>query len=417
MKVTTQIILENRKPRSDGKFPIKLRITFKRERHYYTLRNPKNESIYMDESEFSSVMCERPKEKYKDLKTYLNTKESDARNLAQSLPVFSFEVFERKYLGAGMDEQDLFSSLFHKATVLRNEGRISTAVSYECALNSLKKFTGKGAFTFDRLDVNFFNSYEKWMYEETGDKKPASPTTVGIYLRNVRAIYLEAERSGIIKQGLYPFGRDKFVIPSGRNIKKALLHSEVGKIANHPVIECSNEHRYRDYWLFSYLCNGINVKDIALLKYDNIEDDVISIIRAKTLREKKDSQKPITIVISQIIGRIIDKWGNVPKVKDNYIFPILEKGLTPQEEYARVQQATKMINKYVGKIAETIGISKKVTSYTARHSFATVLKRSGASMEFISESLGHHNLQTTENYLADFEIEEKRKWAEKLADF
>ena len=76
-----------------------------------------------------------------------------------------------------------------------------------------------------------------------------------------------------------------------------------------------------------------------------------------------------------------------------------------------------MINKYIGQIAEKIGITHKITSYTARHSFATVLKRSGASIEFISESLGHSNLQTTENYLADFEIEEKRKWAKELTKF
>jgi len=52
-----------------------------------------------------------------------------------------------------------------------------------------------------------------------------------------------------------------------------------------------------------------------------------------------------------------------------------------------------------------------VTTYTARHSFATVLKRSGASYEFISESLGHRDMKTTNAYLANFEETEKRKYA------
>jgi integrase len=56
----------------------------------------------------------------------------------------------------------------------------------------------------------------------------------------------------------------------------------------------------------------------------------------------------------------------------------------------------------------------RATTYTARHSFATVLKRSGASVEFISESLGHKNNQTTQNHLANFEDEEKKKWANML---
>jgi integrase/recombinase XerD len=412
MKVTTSIIQKEIKPRTDGRFPVKLRVTFRRVQKFYTLRNEKQESIYLNPEEFSRVMGERPGEKFKDLKIYLSEQEKIARDKAGSLSIFSFDAFERKYFGAGLDEQDLFSCLANRATLLRSEGRISTASSHECALVSLKRFTGKSSLYFDQVSIHFLNTYEKWL-QDNGN----SASTVGIYLRNVRTVFGEAERNGAIKPGLYPFGRDKFVIPSGKNIKKALLHSEVGQIANHPVIEGSNESRYRDYWLFSYLCNGINIKDMARLKYSNIDGDVITILRAKTQREKKSDPRPITIIITKEIGKIIDSWGNKPGLPGTFIFPILENGITPAVEYAKIQQVTKMINKYVGNIAEDIGISKKVTSYTARHSFATVLKRSGASMEFISESLGHHNLQTTENYLADFEIEEKRKWAEKLTKF
>jgi integrase/recombinase XerD len=412
MQVTTQVILELRKPRADGKFPVKLRITFRRDRHYYTLRTPKNESIYLSEVEFSKLMGDRPGEKFKDLRIHLNEQEKIARDVAGSLPIFSFDAFERKYFGAGLDEQDLFSCLASRANVLRSEGRISTAVSNECALKSLRKYTGKTSLYFDRVDIHFLTSYENWMLSSQN-----SSTTVGIYLRNVRAAFNEAAKIGAIKPGQYPFGKDKFVIPSGKNVKKALSHKDVGLIANYALIDGSNLHRYRDYWLFSYLCNGINIKDMARLKYSNIDGDVIKIIRAKTQREKKNDQRPITIIITKEIGRIIDRWGNKPGLPDTFIFPILETGITPNVEYARIQQATKMINKYIGDISKALEISQKVTSYTARHSFATVLKRSGASMEFISESLGHHNLQTTENYLADFEIEEKRKWAEKLTKF
>jgi integrase len=140
-------------------------------------------------------------------------------------------------------------------------------------------------------------------------------------------------------------------------------------------------------------------------------------IRSKTAREKKKNPRLITIIITKEIGRIIDRWGNKPGNPDDYIFPILDNGLTAQQQYARVQQTTKMINKYINAIGDKISLPHRITSYTARHSFATVLKRSGASIEFISESLGHSNLATTENYLADFEIAEKKKWANKLANF
>jgi integrase len=84
--------------------------------------------------------------------------------------------------------------------------------------------------------------------------------------------------------------------------------------------------------------------------------------------------------------------------------------MTPQEEYRAIQQTVKNTNKHMTNICSDLKLDR-VTTYGARHSFATVLKRSGASVEFISESLGHRNKQTTQNYLANFEDEEKRKWA------
>jgi integrase len=412
MKVTTAIILETRKPGENNTYPVKLRVTYNRNCKYYILRNKTNDSIYLTKSDFEKVMGERPREDFKKLSHVLKAHEEKAINDIESLPVFTFEKFERKYFDKSENSIDIISALQKKANLLKSEGRISTAMSYECSIKSIKKFTEKDKLEFERADVHFFNQYEKWML-----KKNNSNTTISMYVRNIRTIFNEAERAGLIKQGLYPFGKDKYVIPGGRNVKKALTIKEVGLIANYKVKEGSSEHRYRDYWLFSYLCNGINVKDIANLKYANIDGEVIKFVRAKTQRENKANQRTITVVISKELGKIIDTWGNKPGAKENYIFPILEDGLTPEQEYATIRQATKLINRYVSNIAECIGIINKVTTYTARHSFATVLKRTGAPLEYISESLGHSNLATTENYLADFEIDEKRKWAASLTKF
>jgi integrase/recombinase XerD len=69
------------------------------------------------------------------------------------------------------------------------------------------------------------------------------------------------------------------------------------------------------------------------------------------------------------------------------------------------------------KIKTKLGIEKKVTTYVARHTFSTVLKRSGVSTEFIQESLGHTDIRTTENYLDSFEKDVKREFAGKLTAF
>lgn len=93
------------------------------------------------------------------------------------------------------------------------------------------------------------------------------------------------------------------------------------------------------------------------------------------------------------------------------------KGLTPTRERQLIQQLTQVINCHLKTIAEELEIQKDLTTYAARHSFATVLKRSGVSTEFISEALGHNNLRTTQSYLAGFEDESKRETIKALTAF
>jgi site-specific recombinase XerD len=89
--------------------------------------------------------------------------------------------------------------------------------------------------------------------------------------------------------------------------------------------------------------------------------------------------------------------------EETYLFPHLQPGMLPAQQRAVIQQLTKTINKYMKRIAQELGLSKPVTSYYARHSFATVLRNAGATTEFISEALGHSNIKTTQSYLAGFD--------------
>ena len=165
----------------------------------------------------------------------------------------------------------------------------------------------------------------------------------------------------------------------------------------------------KDIWLFSYLVNGLNIKDIARLRYKNIEGDKLIFIRSKTERTTRQNQKPIIAVLIEDAKKIVDRWGIKPANPDTPdIFPILTEKISPQREYELIKQFTKNINKWIRRIALKVGVEKDVTTYTARHSFSTILKRSGASTEYISEALGHSNLQTTESYLDSFEDNVKR---------
>lgn len=204
--------------------------------------------------------------------------------------------------------------------------------------------------------------------------------------------------------------------PASRNIKKALDLSHIEKIYNYtPIYE--SEWKARDYWLFLYFGNGMNPKDLALLKYKNIDGEYFTFERAKTELSTRSDPKPISVYINEDMKAIIERWGNTDKSPENYIFTVLEPGITPLREYELIPLLISFINDWMKKIGEALSIDKKLTTYVARHTFSTVIKRSGASTEFIQEALGHTDVKTTEYYLDSFEKEVKKEFASKLVSF
>ncbi|MBD0368659.1 MAG: tyrosine-type recombinase/integrase [Flavisolibacter sp.] len=180
---------------------------------------------------------------------------------------------------------------------------------------------------------------------------------------------------------------------------------------------CESERKARDFWLFCYLVNGINPKDVALLRYKNIQDGYLVFERAKTERTSRTDPQIITAYITQEITAIIERWGNKDKIPNNYIFPILEQGITPLRQYDLIQFFTRFINDWMAKICDKLNINNRATTIVSRHSFSTIMKNSGASTEFIQEALGHTDKRTTENYLGSFEKEIKKEYAGKLTSF
>ena len=61
------------------------------------------------------------------------------------------------------------------------------------------------------------------------------------------------------------------------------------------------------------------------------------------------------------------------------------------------------INKELKLLASELEIDADVTTYVARHSFASVLKNTGVNIALISQALGHQDIKTTEIYLSKFD--------------
>jgi integrase len=388
-KATVSVFIDSYHPREDNKCKVSIRVTYQRKKKYFPTK------LSLTESDFRRIMNakrrnEEDNNTYKEIRSY----ETKALRAVEALPVFTFNLFENLYL-VNREASDTISFAFDKyITELKEEKRIGTAVSYETAKASIESF--KAGLKFADITKPLLTKYENWMID-----KGKSKTTVGIYLRSLRTIFNRAS----IDKSLYPFGegKDKYFIPESRNIKKALTLEEIGQIFRYEPND-TGEAMARDYWIFIYLCNGLNVKDLCLLKYKDVDGDILTYERAKTIRSRKVTEK-IVVSLKPEAKQIITIWGVPSLSPEAYIFPHLHKGMSAERSRSVIQQVTKTVNKFMKRIAKELEIAKPVTTYYARHSFATVLKRSGASTEFISEALGHSDLKTTKAYLAGFEEE------------
>lgn len=393
--------------RKEGKGTVKLRVVYKRYPKYYTTK------VSTTEEEYLKICSDEKGKTIKDKRIIIYENLNKAYDIINSMNTFSFEEFDRKFKNKSKTN-NIFTYLNNYIEELKKEGRMGSVTAYTSAQNKLKELHPNEKLPFESMTVQFFQKFEKWMLAAG-----SSPTTVGFYCRSYKKMFNDAIRDEIVPNSIYPFGDTKrglYQPPQPRNIKKAIPLSAIQKIVEYQPEERSPEQYYKDLWIFSYLSNGINIKDICLLQYKHIENNSIIFKRAKTINTSRKS-KPIQITLIDQNRAIIERWGNKPATSNQYIFPVFTEGLTPKEQQAKIRQLTKQVNKYIKSISEKLKLNLKVTTYTARHSYATVLKRSGVGIEYISESLGHSDLKVTENYLDSFEDETRVANTKKLLEF
>jgi integrase/recombinase XerD len=161
----------------------------------------------------------------------------------------------------------------------------------------------------------------------------------------------------------------------------------------------------------------MNVKDIAQLKFKDIDESYIKFYRAKTRFTTKTDLKLITVYQNDNVKSFINEYSVKDKNPDNYVFGILSNSMTEEQKRAKIKNFTRFINQHLKKLCESIGLPKNISSYWARHGFATTSIRNGASMEEIQESLGHKDIKTTQVYFDGFEDDAKKKLANNLMNF
>lgn len=399
--ITVAAILDTRRTKNENSYPVRIRVTYRRKSQYY----PTGKDLTPEQ--WDAMPTTRNRELRAIRESIANSFDIVRQNVEELAYAagFSFDALDIR-LKSGCN--DTVNTAFQaKIDALRANSQVGNMIVYDNVQKGIERFAGS-RIAFDAITVGWVQKYEHFLREEG---KTAS--TIGIHLRTLRAIINEARRAGIIKDSQYPFGKGRFEIQAGEGRKMALTLEQIGRIARYEDGSRATA-KYRDYWLFLYLCNGINMADFVKLRYRDIVNGEICFVRQKTERTTK-TRKEIRVVISEPMQAIIARWGN-ERNPDGFIFPVLTGTETALEQKRKTQYLTRAINKRMTMVGRALGIDH-ISTYTARHSFATVLKRSGANIAYISESLGHSDLKTTENYLASFERDEREKNARLLTKF
>lgn len=304
---------------------------------------------------------------------------------------FTLAQFEENFRGKKQSNITVSEFWKEKIADLNIAGRTGNARAYKDVYNSFFKFITSKSLVFREITPTLLDKYETHLRS-----KGNTDGGIGVKMREIRALFNDAIKKGVVDEKYYPFKSYKVSKLKGSSIKKALTREEIKKmemldINKHPhLIDAKN------YFIFSYYTGGMNFVDMLKLKWENIEDKRVLYIRSKT-------KGRFSVIILPPIVKVLDYY-KAQNRNTEYVFPILLKeNLTPMQIENRKLKTLKKFNKGLKEIAKIVGVTQKVTSYTIRHSYATNLKYAGVSADLIGETMGHKDVSVTNAYLKDFD--------------
>ena len=265
---------------------------------------------------------------------------------------------------------------------MKEEGRHSTAHNYLSAANSLAVFLGGKDIPVCAVTARIMEHYGRWL---TG--RGVCRNSLSFYMRVLRAAYNKAAGEGLTRQA-YPFRNVYTGIE--RTVKRAVSEETVSALYRIPLRDRSPLSMARDLFLFSYCARGMAFVDMAYLRKSDICGGILSYRRHKTGQR-------LEVRMESIMDKIVQRYRDV---SSSYVFPILREGNDEAVSYRKYRTMLRYYNSLLKRLSAISGIGLRLTSYTARHSWATAARAHGIALPVISAAMGHTSEKTTAIYLA-----------------
>ncbi|CCZ82077.1 site-specific integrase [Odoribacter laneus] len=287
-----------------------------------------------------------------------------------------------------LSENRISVSFFFKEQIghCKQNKNLGTARNYERALNSFMTFLKGNDVPLTMITESLVLGYEKWLAEKGVTRNSSS-----FYIRNLRSVYNKAVKCDLVKQ-CFPFRNVYTGIDRTR--KRAVSEETIVRLQKMNLEYSPPLALSRDLFVFSFCTRGMSFVDIVFLKKSDISDGIISYLRRKTGQQ-------LSIRIEPCIEIIISRYSE--QTKDSpYIFPVITA--TNQEEvYKQYRIELNYHNRKLKRLGEELGGNLSLSSYTARHTWATIARKHNVPISVISAGMGHTSEKTTQIYLASLE--------------
>jgi integrase/recombinase XerD len=388
-----KLILDERRFKEDQIYPVIVRIT----------HNRKNSSlatgirIRKDYWNSVSYQVERSAPNYQ----YLNTSISDFYVKVQKIihrleddNSFSFEALKErmspKYKVPQAQGNLTFKAFADKLiNDMLSINQSGNAIVYQTTTNRFLKFATNPKLKFIDINYSLLEDFKRHLMKD-GMKQ----NTISNYFRTLRAIYNKAIKAKLVDRSHYPFL--DITIKTERTAKRAVTIDTLVKIATHELKPKSKQWHARNYFLLSFALTGASFTDLAYLTSDNIK-------KGRLIYRRRKTGKELSIKLQPFTERLLAYYDGM---NSKYLLPVLPSGVIEDSMNAKraISQWIKTTNKWLAKLAEDCRIEDEITTYVARHTWATTAKRLGFSIELIAEAMGHeHGNKITNIYLDTFD--------------
>ena len=280
---------------------------------------------------------------------------------------------------------------------LQQEGRFATANIYKYALRAFTQSVGGGEIFWGGLNRRALHRFQTYL-----EDLQKSYNTISTYIRALRAVYNRAVDRGLVAGELRLFANLKTGVTSEK--KRAVTASQMQKLVHTPENRKLSPKicQAQDTLSLMILLQGMPYTDLAHLHKNDLNGGLLTCHRQKTGTELCVKVVPEAMVL-------IDRYRNY-EPNSPYLLNFLSGTCSDKEAFEEYQGKLRELNLHLSKLPELCGVEGvKVSSYTARHTWATLAKYCQVPEEIISEGLGHSSLEVTRTYLKSFGGDELEK--------